>query len=161
MRDFRNAKAMARALRDALKTKIIEITHSESLELIANAFGTFDKIVSPSRLEQLGDPNSTTVSEVVRGLSSEELKDALEQGKKGVERNRRTLQSIERRLATREGEDQLGDDLLSFPELAYLKNKSRDELHALQQTAQVQLKRYEEGLRIAASVLAERGKQTV
>jgi hypothetical protein len=227
MRDFRDAKAMARALRDALKTKIIEITHSESLELIANAFGysnwnilaakievsgrqageqkpagpkalycsfcgksqhevrkliagptvyicdrcvelcvdfireegTFDKIVSPLRPEQIGDPTPTTVSEVVRGLSSEELKDALEQGKRGVERNRRALQSIERRLATREDEGLRDDDLLSLPELAYLKNKSRDELLALQQTAQVQLKRYEEGMRIAASVLMERGQQ--
>ena len=60
----------------------------------------------------------------------------------------------------REGEDPRGDDLLAMPELAYLKNKSRDELLALQQTAQVQLKRYEEGLRIATSVLAQRGQQT-
>src|SRR5712671_4823991 len=39
MRDFRDAKAMARALRDALKAKAIETTHSEALELIARAFG--------------------------------------------------------------------------------------------------------------------------
>ncbi len=39
MRDFRDAKTMAHALRDALKTKAIETTHSESLELIAKAFG--------------------------------------------------------------------------------------------------------------------------
>jgi ClpX C4-type zinc finger/Glyoxalase superfamily protein len=39
MRDFRDAKAMARALRDALKAKTIEITHAEALELIAKAFG--------------------------------------------------------------------------------------------------------------------------
>jgi ClpX C4-type zinc finger/Glyoxalase superfamily protein len=39
MRDFRDAKAMARALRDALKGKAVEATHSESLELIAKAFG--------------------------------------------------------------------------------------------------------------------------
>ena len=39
MRDFRDAKAMARALRDALKAKPVETTHSESLELIAKAFG--------------------------------------------------------------------------------------------------------------------------
>ena len=39
MRDFRDAKAMAHALRDALKTRAVEITHSESLELIAKAFG--------------------------------------------------------------------------------------------------------------------------
>ena len=39
MRDFRDAKAMARALRDALKMKAVETTHSECLELIAKAFG--------------------------------------------------------------------------------------------------------------------------
>jgi hypothetical protein len=39
MRDFRDAKLMAHALRDALKDKAIETTHSESLELIAKVFG--------------------------------------------------------------------------------------------------------------------------
>src|SRR4051812_30658211 len=39
MRDFRDAKAMARALRDALKAKAVETTHAEALELIAKAFG--------------------------------------------------------------------------------------------------------------------------
>jgi hypothetical protein len=39
MRDFRDAKAMAHSLRDALKTKAVETSHSESLELIAKAFG--------------------------------------------------------------------------------------------------------------------------
>jgi hypothetical protein len=39
MRNFRDAKAMARALRDALKAKAIETTHAEALELIAKAFG--------------------------------------------------------------------------------------------------------------------------
>lgn len=39
MRDFRDAKAMAYALRDALNANAIEITHSECLELIAKAFG--------------------------------------------------------------------------------------------------------------------------
>ena len=42
MRDFRDAKDMARALRDALKSKTIEITHAEALELIAKAFGVVD-----------------------------------------------------------------------------------------------------------------------
>jgi sulfite reductase alpha subunit-like flavoprotein len=42
MRDFRDAKDMARALRDALKSKAIEITHAEALELIAKAFGAAD-----------------------------------------------------------------------------------------------------------------------
>jgi ClpX C4-type zinc finger/Glyoxalase superfamily protein len=39
MRDFRDAKAMARSLRDALTAKAVQTTHSESLELIAKAFG--------------------------------------------------------------------------------------------------------------------------
>jgi ClpX C4-type zinc finger protein/glyoxalase superfamily protein len=39
MRDFRDAKAMARALRDALKAKAVETTHAETLEFIAKAFG--------------------------------------------------------------------------------------------------------------------------
>jgi hypothetical protein len=39
MRDFRDAKTMAHALRDALQLKAVETTHSECLELIAKAFG--------------------------------------------------------------------------------------------------------------------------
>ena len=39
MRDFRDAKAMAQTLREALKSKSVTLTHSESLELIARSFG--------------------------------------------------------------------------------------------------------------------------
>jgi hypothetical protein len=39
MRDFRDAKAMAHSLREALKSRAVETTHSECLELIAKAFG--------------------------------------------------------------------------------------------------------------------------
>jgi hypothetical protein len=42
MRDFRDAKAMARTLRAALAAKRLNITISESLELIAEAFGVSD-----------------------------------------------------------------------------------------------------------------------
>jgi hypothetical protein len=42
MRDFRDAKAMARTLRAALAAKGLSITISESLELIAQAFGVAD-----------------------------------------------------------------------------------------------------------------------
>jgi hypothetical protein len=42
MRDFRDAKAMAHALRAALAAKGHKITNSESLELIATAFGVAD-----------------------------------------------------------------------------------------------------------------------
>lgn len=39
MRNFRDAKVMAHALRDGLSAKAVEITHSECLELLAKAFG--------------------------------------------------------------------------------------------------------------------------
>jgi ATP-dependent Lon protease len=39
MRDFRDAKAMAQTLREALKAKSVSLTHSESLELVAKALG--------------------------------------------------------------------------------------------------------------------------
>jgi Lon protease-like protein len=42
MRDFRDAKAMAQTLREALKTKSISLTYSESLELIAKILGFHD-----------------------------------------------------------------------------------------------------------------------
>jgi hypothetical protein len=42
MRDFRDAKAMAQTLRAALATKGLRVTISESLELIAQAFGVAD-----------------------------------------------------------------------------------------------------------------------
>src|SRR5580658_5991575 len=42
MRDFRDAKAMARTLRQALAAKGVTITNSESLELIAKALGAKD-----------------------------------------------------------------------------------------------------------------------
>jgi glyoxalase superfamily protein/ClpA/ClpB-like protein len=42
MRDFRDAKAMARTLRAALAAKDIKITVGQSLELIAEAFGMAD-----------------------------------------------------------------------------------------------------------------------
>ena len=42
MRDFRDAKAMAHTLRAALAARGLQITNSQSLELIAEAFGVAD-----------------------------------------------------------------------------------------------------------------------
>jgi uncharacterized protein len=42
MRGYRDAKAMAQTLRDALKSKSVSLTHSESLELIAKILGFHD-----------------------------------------------------------------------------------------------------------------------
>src|SRR5215468_3208264 len=51
MRDFRDAKVMAHALRDALKARAVEITHSESLELIANTFGFANWNIMSAKIE--------------------------------------------------------------------------------------------------------------
>jgi ATP-dependent Lon protease len=42
MRDFRDAKAMAQTLRDSLTHKAVNISHSESLELVAKMLGLAD-----------------------------------------------------------------------------------------------------------------------
>lgn len=54
MRDFRDAKTMAHTLRDALKTKAVEITHSESLELVAKAFGFDNWNILSAKIEAAG-----------------------------------------------------------------------------------------------------------
>jgi uncharacterized protein len=51
MRDFRDAKAMAQRLRDALKQKSITLTHGESLELIAKVLGFHDWNVLSARIQ--------------------------------------------------------------------------------------------------------------
>src|SRR5882672_7475848 len=56
MRDFRDAKAMARALRDALKAKAIETTHTEALELIAKAFGYENWNILSAKIEATEPP---------------------------------------------------------------------------------------------------------
>ncbi len=42
MRDFRDAKLMAKSLREALSERRIELTHSQALELVAAQFGFDD-----------------------------------------------------------------------------------------------------------------------
>jgi hypothetical protein len=69
-----------------------------------------------------------------------------------VERNRRALQGIQRRLAIRDDEVSTGDDISALPR--YL--KTREDLVALQQKAQRELKRYQDALHIATTVLSER-----
>jgi hypothetical protein len=51
MRDFRDAKAMAHALRDALKSRTVETTHSECLEMIATVFGYDNWNVLSAKIE--------------------------------------------------------------------------------------------------------------
>jgi hypothetical protein len=225
---FRDAKAMARALRDALKAKGVETTHSESLELIAPAFGYENWNILSAKIEAVAAPRSPSTAgtqndptppntlycsfcgksqhevqkliagpevficdecvdlctgivepdddkelfrlmkgneetggradpalfELARGASTEELAHYVERGRKGVERNRLALQGIQRRLAIRDDEVSTGADISALP--GYLKDKGREDLVALQQKTQLELKRYQDALHIATTVLNER-----
>jgi hypothetical protein len=68
MRDFRDAKAMAQTLREALNAKSVSLTHSESLEFIAKILGFHDwnvlaaKIHSEGKLPVAEPGSSTAVS---------------------------------------------------------------------------------------------------
>jgi hypothetical protein len=61
MRDFRDAKAMARSLRDALAAKAVETSHSESLELIAKAFGYENWNILSAKIDAV-QPRSSAVA---------------------------------------------------------------------------------------------------
>ena len=103
--------------------------------------------------EETGRPADPPLFELARGMSTEELAHYVERGRKGVERNRRALQSIQRRLARRDDE-MPADDISALsrePE-----DKAQEGLVALQLKAQRELKRYEDTLRIATTVLGDR-----
>jgi hypothetical protein len=68
MRDFRDAKVMARALRDALKAKAIETTHTETLELIAKAFGYENWNILSAKIEEAEPSASATPSASAESL---------------------------------------------------------------------------------------------
>jgi hypothetical protein len=56
MRDFRDAKAMAQTLREALNAKSVSLTHSESLELIAKILGFHDWNVLAAKIQSESQP---------------------------------------------------------------------------------------------------------
>jgi hypothetical protein len=64
MRDFRDAKAMGRALRDALKAKAVETTHAEALELIAKAFGHENWNILSAKIEAAAEPPASDEREL-------------------------------------------------------------------------------------------------
>ena len=72
MRDFRDAKAMAQSLREALKTKSVSLTHSESLELVARTFGLPDWNVLAAKIQasQPASHSSVAPAAVVTSMSN-------------------------------------------------------------------------------------------
>jgi ClpX C4-type zinc finger/Glyoxalase superfamily protein len=213
MRDFRDAKVMAHSLRDALKTKAMEITHSESLELIAKTFGYENWNILCAKIDTAQPRAGSTAgqqgptppavlycsfcgknqhevkalvagphvficdecidlcSDIIdeqllrliegdeasaRAMSTERLSHYVEHARKGEQRNRLVLQRIERMLALRRSAEPVDDDILTSSGIIHLKNKTTDELLAMQKYPQDQLKRYEQALRTATPVLSER-----
>lgn len=63
MRDFRDAKVMAHSLRDALKARTMEITHSESLELIAKTFGYENWNILSAKIDAAQPRSGSTVGD--------------------------------------------------------------------------------------------------
>lgn len=64
MRDFRDAKPMAKALRAALAERKVELSHSETLEIVARQFGFDDWNVLAARIEASGEESPK--SEAIR-----------------------------------------------------------------------------------------------
>jgi uncharacterized protein len=62
MRDFRDAKAMAQTLREALKAKSVSLTNSESLELVARILGFHDWNVLSARIQSAHQPPLTSLA---------------------------------------------------------------------------------------------------
>ena len=52
MRDFRDAKTMAKTLREALAARNIEIPHSEALEIVARQFGVETWNILSAKIEE-------------------------------------------------------------------------------------------------------------
>ena len=88
-------------------------------------------------------------------MSTERLSHYVEHAMKGAERNRLALQPIERMLALRRSGTSM-DDALTSSGMTHLRNKTVDELLAMQKYPQDQLKRYEQALRTATPLLNER-----
>lgn len=72
MRDFRDAKAMAQTLRDALKAKSVSLTHSESLEIVARTLGFHDWNVLAAAIQasqsMLASPRKSPTSTLGGGI---------------------------------------------------------------------------------------------
>ncbi|WP_332689692.1 glyoxalase superfamily protein, partial [Devosia sp.] len=56
MRTYRDAKAMAKAMREALAQKNLDVSHSEALEIVARQFGLDTWNILSSKLEKADEP---------------------------------------------------------------------------------------------------------
>jgi len=66
MRDYRDAKAMATSLRQALEGQSVTVTHSQSLEIMAKAFGLDNWNILAAKIEADRPPGPVSWEEQVR-----------------------------------------------------------------------------------------------
>jgi hypothetical protein len=65
MRDHRDAKAMAKALREALAARQLAITHSEALEIVARQFGLANWNILSATIERASNGNPVAFEQAV------------------------------------------------------------------------------------------------
>ena len=163
MRDFREAKTMARSLRQGLKTYGAPITHSQSLELMAKVFGVDNWNILAARIAGEAAPvpaatawrcsfcgkPQTQVKMMIAGPDVAICDDCVGICNEVIEH-----QEVLARL----GEDEAAgrDDLPALG--AYLAARSRDQLDAYLLLAERELQRTREGLAAADAELARRAR---
>ncbi|MCP8894013.1 VOC family protein [Shinella daejeonensis] len=62
MRDYRDAKAMAKAMREALAARDLQITHSEALEIVARQFGLETWNILSAKMEPAALPPAGNIA---------------------------------------------------------------------------------------------------
>jgi hypothetical protein len=65
MRDYRDAKAMAKAMREALAARNLDISHSEALEIVARQFGLATWNILSARIEAEPDADAIVFEQAV------------------------------------------------------------------------------------------------
>lgn len=65
MRDHRDAKAMAKTLREALATRGMTLTHSEALEITARQFGLANWNILAAKLDEAPQPDAILLEQAV------------------------------------------------------------------------------------------------
>jgi hypothetical protein len=78
MRDFRDAKAMAQTLREALNARSVSLTVGESLELIAKILGFPDWNVLAARIKATGQEGRERVADPARDAASDAAENEVE-----------------------------------------------------------------------------------
>jgi hypothetical protein len=98
----------------------------------------------------------SAASEHLAGRSTDEIMALLERCRRGMQRYRVALETVQKVLAMRAGEMAVNEDVFAAPRMAGWKDKPSEELRENQQRLERGMQRYETAARIAMRVLATR-----